>query len=459
MQLDTTSKKVTRGDTLRPVPMTSKKCFAFIKMNSTKYKEVSMSHVLNTTKDFCCQLRFLYGFVLASVLIGCSPSLNQPISQSLPRAHSTTADGTHNAFRSARPIPVVVKPAVPFRVSRLSNYKAFEENNIVAVSAEIPAVLPHQASLRNLKQIHNAATASTSSDIQNTFATYLDAFNRHDAIAMASHWVTDGENLDLDTGNRTVGRTAVERTFDQLFVTDKNAQIGFQIDSIRPIHDDVVVVDGLSQMSLTDQKPRQSRFSAVLVRHENKWLMESVRETAATANPTIQDRLQQLNWLRGFWEDISDGITASIQCEWNEQGTYLIRHYLITEELEPPGSAARLAAGIPGLLPEKDVYGKTVQRLSTTEYIGWDNQQGQICSWLFRSDGQSAQFTWQRNGNNWLLKSMRRNNSDSPTQYVIQPAGEDGFTIERASGNHCDLVLEADFLRTARPIEDTLSAY
>lgn len=421
-----------------------------------------MSHVLNTTKNFCCQLRFLYGFLLASVLIGCSPSLNQTVSQSLPRANTTTADVALNAFRSARPIPVVVKPAVPFRVSLLGKHKAFEtftESNIVAVSAEIPAVLPQQASLRNLKQIQNAATASTSSDIQNTFATYLDAFNRHDAIAMASHWVTDGENLDLDTGNRTIGRTAVERVFDQLFVNDKSAQIGFQIDSIRPIRDDVVVVDGLSKMSLTDQKPRQSRFSAVLVRHENKWLMESVRETAATANPTIQDRLQQLNWLRGFWEDISDGITASIQCEWNEQGTYLIRHHLITEELEPPGSAARLAAGIPALLPEKDAHEKTVQRLSMTEYIGWDNQQGQICSWLFRSDGQTAQFTWQRNGNNWLLKSMRKNNSDSPTQYVIQPAGEDGFTIERASGYHCDLVLEADFLRTARPIEGTLSAY
>ena len=338
-------------------------------MNSTKYKEVPMSHVLNTPKDFCYQLGFLYGFVLVSALTGCSPSLNQPVSQSLPRANTTTADVTHNVLRSARPIPVVVKPAVPFRVSLLNRNKASEaltENKFLAVSADIPAVLPQQASLRNLKQIQNAATASTSSEIQNTFATYLDAFNRHDAIAMASHWVTDGENLNLDTGDRIVGRTAVVKVFDQLFANDKSAQIGFQIDSIRSIHDDVAVVDGVSQMSLTDQQPRQSRFSAVLVRHEKKWLMESVRETAATTNPTIHDRLQQLNWLRGCWEDISDGVTASIQCEWNEQGTYLIRHYLITEELDPPGSAERLAAGIPALLPEKDAYKKMARRFTTT---------------------------------------------------------------------------------------------
>ena len=66
-------------------------------------------------------------------------------------------------------------------------------------------------------------------------------------------------------------------------------------------------------MSFNDQKSCRSRFSAVLVRHEDRWLMESVRESSASAEPTIHDRLQQLDWLRGFWEDISDGITASLQ--------------------------------------------------------------------------------------------------------------------------------------------------
>ena len=138
-------------------------------MNDTEYKEVSMSRVLNTTKDFCRQLRFLCGFVVAGTLFGCSPSLNQPISQSLPHNNVTKADVAHNVFRSVRPIPVVVKPAVPFRVALLNVHKAsesFAEKNILAVSAEIPAVLPQQASLSSIEQIKNATTASTSSDIQ-----------------------------------------------------------------------------------------------------------------------------------------------------------------------------------------------------------------------------------------------------------------------------------------------------
>ncbi len=421
-----------------------------------------MSRAFNTAREFLRQGNLICLLAVAGILNGCSPSVNQPVSQSLPYAHSTTADEPYRANRATQPIPVVIKPALPFRLSKLDNQplmKAVAKNDIRPVSAEIPAMLPQENSFRNLKTIKNAVTATISTDIQNTFADYLDDFNRHDANALAAHWVKDGENLDLDTGNRVVGQPAVERVFDQLFAHDETAQIGFQIDSIRPIRDDVVVVDGLSQMSLIDQEPHHSRFSAVLVRHEDRWLMESVRESSASAEPTIHDRLQQLSWLRGFWEDISDGITASLQCEWNEQGTFLIRRYLITKETEPRGAEERLALGIPALLPNEEALEKTVDRLTTTEYIGWDPLQGQICSWLFRSDGHIAHFAWQRNGNAWLLQSISDGGgNESPTQYSLQRAGEDELTLEHISGDNCALIPEADFVRTARPIKNLTSS-
>ena len=430
-------------------------------MSDSKYKEGFMSRAFSETEGFWRQGNLAYLLAASSLLIGCSPSVNQPVSQSLPYADSTTPDETNTTYRATRPIPVVIKPALPFRVAELNNHgftKVFEKNGILPVSAEIPAVLPQEHSFRNLKKIKNSVTANVSTDIRNTFTNYLDAFNRHDAIALAAHWVKDGENLDLDTGNRIVGQPAVEHVFGQLFARDETAQIDFQLDSIRPIRDDVVVVDGISQMSLTDQETRRSRFSAVLVRHENRWLMESVRESAASAESTIHDRLEQLNWLRGFWEDISDGITASLQCEWNEEGTFLIRRYLITQELEPRGAEERLALGIPALLPNEEASKKVGDRLTTTEYIGWDPQQGQICSWLFRSDGHTAHFAWQRNGNAWLLQSLSDGSgNESPTQYLLQRAGEDELTLEHISGNNCALILEADFLRTARPIESALT--
>ena len=404
----------------------------------------------------------IYVLASLSLLAGCSPSVNQPVSQSLPYADSITPSGSPITLQAARPIPVVIKPAVPFRMTELQIQRfanGNDQNAILPVSTGTPAVLPQGTSFENLKKIKNAVTANVSTEIQNTFTNYLDAFNRHDAIALAAHWVQDGENLDLDTGNRIVGQHAVKHVFDRLFARDDGARIGFQIDSIRPIHDDVAVVDGTSQMSFNDQKSCQSRFSAVLVRHEDRWLMESVRESSASAEPTIHDRLQQLDWLRGFWEDISDGITASLQCEWNEQGTFLIRRYLVTKEIEPRGSEERLALGIPALLPNEDT-SDTPDRLTTTEYIGWNPQQGQICSWLFRSDGQMARFAWQRNGNTWLLQSLSdRNSNEIPAQYSLHRAGEDELTLEHLSGSDCALIPEADFLRTARPVENSMTSF
>ena len=430
-------------------------------MSDSKYKESFMSRAFREPEGFWRQGTLAYLLAASSILLGCSPSVNQPVRQSLPYADSTTPDEAHTTYRATRPIPVVIKPAMPFRVADLNIdrlTKVVETNGIISVSAEIPAVLPQKHSFRNLKKIKGAVAANVSTDIQNTFANYLDAFNRHDAIALAAHWVKDGENLDLDTGNRIVGQPAVEHLFDQLFARDETARIGFQLDSIRPIRDDVVVVDGLSRMSLTDQEPRRSRFSAVLVRHEDRWLMESVRESAASAEPTIRDRLQQLNWLRGFWEDISDGLTVSLQCEWNEEETFLIRRHLITKELGQRGAEERLAMGIPALLPTEEASKKEADRLSITEYIGWDPGHGKICSWLFCSDGRTAHFAWQRNGNAWLLQSLSdTSNNKSPTQYLLQRAGDDELTLEHVSGNNCALIPEADFLRTARPIESALS--
>ena len=430
-------------------------------MSDSKYKESFMSRAFREPEGFWRQGTLAYLLAASSILLGCSPSVNQPVRQSLPYADSTTPDEAHTTYRATRPIPVVIKPAMPFRVADLNIdrlTKVVEKNGIISVSAEIPAVLPQKHSFRNLKKIKGAVAANVSTDIQNTFANYLDAFNRHDAIALAAHWVKDGENLDLDTGNRIVGQPAVEHVFDQLFARDETARIGFQLDSIRPIRDDVVVVDGLSRMSLTDQEPRRSRFSAVLVRHEDRWLMESVRESAASAEPTIRDRLQQLNWLRGFWEDISDGLTVSLQCEWNEEETFLIRRHLITKELGQRGAEERLAMGIPALLPTEEASKKEADRLSITEYIGWDPGHGKICSWLFCSDGRTAHFAWQRNGNAWLLQSLSdTSNNKSPTQYLLQRAGDDELTLEHVSGNNCALIPEADFLRTARPIESALS--
>lgn len=41
---------------------------------------------------------------------------------------------------------------------------------------------------------------------------------------------------------------------------------------------------------------------------------------------------------------------------------------------------------------------------------------------------------------------------------ICSSAGEDELTLEHVSGNNCALIPEADFLRTARPIESAFTS-
>ena len=134
-----------------------------------------MSRTFNAKGEFCRHGNLACLLTASSMLIGCSPSVNQPVSKSLPYADSTTQDETCTAYRATRPIPVVIKPAQSFRVAKLDQQlltKALAKNDILPVSAEIPAVLPQENSFRNLKKIKDAVAANVSTDIQNTFANY-----------------------------------------------------------------------------------------------------------------------------------------------------------------------------------------------------------------------------------------------------------------------------------------------
>ena len=72
-------------------------------------------------------------------------------------------------------------------------------------------------------------------EIRDMLAGYLRAFNRHDAEAVAAHWSPAGENLNLDSGDVTAGREAVQTVFAALFASDPQATIDIDVSSIRPL--------------------------------------------------------------------------------------------------------------------------------------------------------------------------------------------------------------------------------
>ena len=393
-----------------------------------------------------------FGLATLAIVLpaGCNSRPMEEGRVDVPLRVTASADPTRPALR---PIPDVITRAKPFRLP----------DAVGAVRSLEPATMTPSGGLA-LAAVDRSAPAPDMLDfpagrpaveeVATMLRDYLGAFNRHDAAALAAHWSATAENVDLDSGEATRGRDAVQHVFATLFQEDEGATIDIDVESIRPLRDDVAVVDGVSRISFTDGTPADegrvadSRFTAVVVKQEGRWLLESVREAsvAGAASPAGRP-LDALAWLVGSWEDVGEGVTASTQCFWSAGRAFLVRSHVVTSDSP---AAVRPVAGddsIPGLLPP----GAGAQR-EMTEIIGWDADRRCIRSWLFSSDGRFAEATWTPEGKGWRVRFEGQGDDVSATGSVlVERAGPDEVSIRCDDDGLADVMPPAcDFMRTAR---------
>ena len=348
--------------------------------------------------------------------------------------------------RPMRPIPEVIARAKPFRMSLASTAKPLPRPPRDGISSAVTttsAVVPQPSPSR-------PTTGPDVAGINRMMRSYLQAFNRHDPAALAAHWSKTGENVDIDSGETTAGREAVKEVFTALFEQDANATIDIDIASIRCLRDDVAVVDGVSRISFTDAPPSSSRFSAVLAREDGNWVLDTVRESNgmlqhAESEPARQSParpLDELSWLVGSWEDVSEGVTASTHCFWSTNKAFLIRTHAISSDAVQEQRPLPGDSRIPGLLPAGALGSREI-----TEIIGWDPDRGQIRSWLFTSGGRFAEGSWSREGNAWTL---RLEDASGDCRCTLTRVGPDDMTCRCDTDRFADIVPPAcDFMRTA----------
>ena len=387
--------------------------------------------------------RFVAPLLSVVFVVGCSPSQVAPRPVGVRGLHAgDRGPAAHAGQRPSRPIPEVIAKPKAFRLSTLQGGPAGAEP--VAHLEPVPVAEPHASPRRRAAAAEHDPNVA---EVRAMLRSYLRAFNRHDAAALAAHWSETGENLDLDSGVVTAaGRREVRDVFASLFAVDAEATIDIDIHTIRPIRDDVAVVDGVSLISFADGTPASSRFSAVVVRQNGQWVLENVREAAAPA-PSAGPRrpLEELDWLVGSWEDDGAGVTASTRCAWSPGRGFLVRSHVITPDAAaaaPDSSSDR----IPALLPTADTKAREI-----TEIIGWDPDRDAIRSWIFAADGRFAEGTWERSGAGWTVRVEGRGRDEGAVaSCTIAPAGE-GLTIRSDADRLAPLLPPAcGFTRTAR---------
>jgi len=251
-----------------------------------------------------------------------------------------------------------------------------------------------------------AAPQDEKSGLSAVTQAYADGFNGHDAAAVGKLWMENGVHVDRETGERTVGRAAIQKDLEDVFKTIPDIRISIEPGEVRMVQPTVAHVEGSATTFIPDDNPTTVSFVAILVKQGDHWLLDSVEEMPLPQPETANDALKILEFLIGEWADEGDEGKSTSSFRWSSNGSFLIRSFTtnLSDEIQSEG----------------------------TQVIGWDPRSKEIRSWTFNSDGSFGEATWSRSGGDWLIKSMQTlaDGGAASGTYVITPSGQDSMTVK-----------------------------
>lgn len=267
---------------------------------------------------------------------------------------------------------------------------------------------------------------------------FVAAFNEKNAEKLAACWTETATHTDRETGERTEGRAAIQADFTKIFAAQPEIKLSASITRVKLITADVAQVEGLTTVLDGSGVPVESVFTGILTRSNDKWLFDSIEETASPVPATPADALQQLEWLIGEWTDEASDVKVRTTFRWSANRAFLLRSFV-----------AESADG---------------STLEGTQVIGWDANLQQIRSWTFNSDGSFGSSLWSKNGNSWIAKSSQTsaNGDISSGTYVMEQVDENSFTLQlighEINGDSQPAAPAVTITRVMSPVEVSPSA-
>jgi uncharacterized protein (TIGR02246 family) len=215
--------------------------------------------------------------------------------------------------------------------------------------------------------------------IRQVAADYAKAFRKGDADALVAFWDADGEFID-EAGTTTKGRQAIAALLRKNRSMLLGSSMELHVKSIRFLTPEVAMADANAIARNPDGSTETGPFAVVLIKKGGRWLLSSVRdlpEPSDTASSSPYERLRQLEWMIGEWDDTNLEAEVHLSCRWADNKCFLLQQYTVKE---------------------KD------KSFSLNQRIGWDPVRGQIRSWFFDSLGGFGEGSWTREGNQWVAE-------------------------------------------------------
>jgi uncharacterized protein (TIGR02246 family) len=231
---------------------------------------------------------------------------------------------------------------------------------------------------------------------------YVRDFNRGDTKALAARFTEDAEIVEED-GFRYRGRDLIAERLTETFAASPGVKMVIEVEGIHLLGAHAAKEEGRTIVTPAKGGPaRHRRYTALLVKRDESWLLSSVREEH---DPMVSphDRLQVLSWMLGDWIDEGPDAVVRVNCRWSEDGNFLIRLFTVKHQ------------------------GKDV--MTVTQRIGWDPAAKQVRSWEFDSEGGFGEGKWGGDGDRWVIKHT-----------AIRPEGDTVTAINTMVRERPDLV-------------------
>lgn len=241
-------------------------------------------------------------------------------------------------------------------------------------------------------------------DVKKAIDSFVEAFGKGDAKAVASLWTPEGEYIS-DDGTTIRGHAALEKDYGAFFTKNPGNKLEVDIETIRFPSRDNAVVEGYFKLQLGKAREQVvSRCSFLYARQDGKWLIAIAREW-----PGDGLSLRDLDWLIGTWEAKRDGTTVVTKYDWTKNKTFIRCQLSISQE------------------------GKTS---TGVQIIGKMPSTGGMHIWTFEDAGGIGDADITRDGKKWMF-AARGSSADGrviTATNILTPIDADSFlwqTVER----------------------------
>ena len=234
---------------------------------------------------------------------------------------------------------------------------------------------------------------------------YVAAYNNRDAKALAAMWSPDAVYSDPDTGETAAGQQEIEKLFTATLAELKDAKLDISVENVDFVSPNIAIESGTARVLRPGSDPEETRYSAVYMKRDGKWLLDRVsEETPPAPAPSNYKHLKELEWMIGSWIDQDEESTIQTDCQWTKNQNFINRSFAV-------------------------VVGDEVD-MAGMQIIGWDPVTKQIRSWLFDSDGGFADGNWTRKGDRWIIQQTGTlaNGSRSSAANIMRQVDDNSFT-------------------------------